>query len=86
VAVVPAGGGGHFQPYFTRGPVNDYRSALSTSAEHYEALVRALAQRNILIAEKPLLHSALSAAHTEDHVNEILAAAEDAFAEIAGQR
>ena len=86
VAVVPAGGGGHFQPYFTRGPVEDYRSALATSAEHYEALVRTLARRNVLIAEKPLLHSALSAAHTEDHVDEILAAAEDAFAEIAGER
>ena len=86
VAVVPAGGGGHFQPYFTRGPVEDYRTALTTSAEHYAALVRALSRRNILIAEKPLLHSALSAAHTEEHVDEILAAAEDAFAEIAGER
>jgi glutamate-1-semialdehyde 2,1-aminomutase len=86
VAVVPAGGGGHFQPYFTAGPVEDYRSALMTSAEHYGALVRALARRNILIAEKPLLHSALSAAHTEEHVDEILDGAEEAFAEIAGQR
>ena len=86
VAVVPAGGGGHFQPYFTRCPVEDYRTALTTSAEHYAALVRALSRRNILIAEKPLLHSALSAAHTEEHVDEILAAAEDAFAEIAGER
>ena len=86
VAIVPAGGGGHFQPYFTRGPVEDYRSALATSGEHYAALVRALARRNILIAEKPLLHSALSAAHTEDHVDDFLAAAEEAFAEIAGGR
>jgi glutamate-1-semialdehyde 2,1-aminomutase len=83
IAIVPAGGGGHFQPYFTEGPVEDYRSALATSVGHYEVLVRTLARRNILIAEKPLLHSALSAAHTDEHVDEILAAAEDAFAELA---
>ena len=66
-------------------PVEDYRTALTTSAGHYAALVRALAAK-LLIAEKPLFHSALSAAHTTEHVDEILAAAEDAFAEIAGER
>ena len=56
-----------------------------SAAADYEAFARALSRRNILVAEKPLLHSALSAAHTEEHVDEILGAAEDAFAEIAGQ-
>jgi len=83
VDVVPAGGGGHFQPYFTRQSVEDYRSALSSSPAHYAAFAGALARRNILVAEKPLLHSALSAAHTEEHVDEIVGAAEEAFAEIA---
>src|SRR6185436_6269443 len=86
VDVVPAGGGGHFQPYFTAGPVEDYRSALRTSPEHYAAFARACARNRILVAEKPLLHSALSAAHTDDDVDLILAAAEEAFAEIAGAR
>lgn len=86
VAVVPAGGGGHFQPYFTAQPVEDYRSALTSSPAHYAAFARALARRNILVAEKPLLHSALSAAHTEEHVDEIVDAAEEAFAEIARER
>jgi glutamate-1-semialdehyde 2,1-aminomutase len=86
VDVVAAGGGGHFQPYFAPGPVEDYRSALATSAEHYGAFVRALARRNILVAEKPLLHSALSAAHTEEHVDQILDGADEAFAEIASER
>ena len=86
VDVVPAGGGGHFQPYFTAGPVVDYRSALTSSPEHYAAFARACAARGILIAEKPLLHSALSTAHTEGHVDEILDAAEAAFVEIAESR
>jgi glutamate-1-semialdehyde 2,1-aminomutase len=84
VDVVPAGGGGHFQPYFTAGPVVDYRSALASSPAHYGAFARALARHGILVAEKPLLHSALSLAHAEEHVDELLAAAEEAFAEIAG--
>lgn len=86
VDVVPAGGGGHFQPYFTRGPVEDYRSALGTSSQHYAAFVRACSRRNILVAEKALLHSALSAAHTEADIDELLEAADEAFAEIARER
>jgi glutamate-1-semialdehyde 2,1-aminomutase len=84
VAVAAAGGGGHFQPYFTAAPVVDYRSALTTSAEQYGVFAQALARHGILVAEKPLLHSALSLAHTEEHVDALLAAAEEAFAEIAG--
>jgi glutamate-1-semialdehyde 2,1-aminomutase len=86
VDIVPAAGGGHFQPYFTAGPVVDYRSAMTTNGEHYAAFVRACTRRNILVAEKALLHSALSAAHSEADVDELLAAAEEAFAEIAGAR
>jgi glutamate-1-semialdehyde 2,1-aminomutase len=86
VEVVAAGGGGHFQPYFTAGPVVDYRSALAASPAHYAAFTRALARHDILVAEKPLLHSALSLAHAEHHVDALLAAAEEAFAEIAGAR
>jgi glutamate-1-semialdehyde 2,1-aminomutase len=86
VAVVPAAGGGHFQPYFTRGPVVDYRSALATNPLHYAAFVQVCARRNILVAEKALLHSALSAAHTDDDIEELLAAADEAFAEIARSR
>jgi len=86
VDVVAAGGGGHFQPYFTAGPVVDYRSALMASPRDYATFLRALARRNILVADKPLLHSALSAAHTKEHVDELLEAAEEAFAEIAASR
>ncbi len=86
VDIVPAGGGGHFQPYFTRGPVEDYRSALTTSPQHYAAFLAACSRRNILVAEKALLHSALSAAHTEADVDELLNAADEALAQIARER
>jgi len=83
VDVVLAGGGGHFQPYFTSGEVTDYRSALQTSSAAYSKLLEACARHRILIAEKPLLHSALSTAHAEHDVDRILEAAGEAFSEAA---
>jgi glutamate-1-semialdehyde aminotransferase len=60
--------------------------ALATNPQHYAAFVQACARRNILVAEKALLHSAPSAAHTNDDVAELLAAAAEAFAGIASLR
>lgn len=86
VPVVPAAGAGHFQPYFTDAPVTDYRSAATSSPAAYAAFAGACARAGILVAEKPLLHSALSTAHDEDDVDRILTAAKEAFAEIAEGR
>lgn len=83
VAAQLAGGGGHFQPYFVGRPVRNYRDALAASARHYETLRSTLASRQILVADGPLLHCALSAAHTEDDVDRLVSAAEGAFVEIA---
>ncbi|MCG5220089.1 aspartate aminotransferase family protein [Streptosporangium soli] len=74
-----AGGGGHFQPYFTAEPVDDYRTATATDATRYAALLAETVERGILIVEKPLLHCALSAAHTEADVDLLLDAAEASF-------
>jgi glutamate-1-semialdehyde 2,1-aminomutase len=79
-----AGGGGHFQPYFRADAVRSYRDGLAVSAEHYGILRDTLARRSVLIAEKPLLHCALSAAHMEADVDLLLEGAEEAFAGIAG--
>lgn len=86
VPVRLAGGGGHFQPYFVDRPVSSYRDALAASASRYETLRSSLAARHILIADGPLLHCALSAAHSEDDVDRLVAAAEDAFVEMAAAR
>ena len=42
---------------FTAGPVVDYRSALMASPRDYATFLRALARRNILVADKPGIDS-----------------------------
>ena len=84
VAVVAGGGGGHFQPYFCPGPVCSYRDALATSAAHYAIFRDTLRAHGILVAEKPLLHCAISAAHGDEEIAAILDAADEAFASIVG--
>jgi glutamate-1-semialdehyde 2,1-aminomutase len=78
--------GGHFQPYFVDGPVRTYRDAAGTDAKAYAVLRSTLEDRGILLAEKPLLHCALSAAHGPDEIDVILEAADEAFARIAIDR
>ncbi len=80
--LVVAGAGGHFQPYFTDTPPTDYRSALASDPGAYRRFVDAASQRSVLVADKPLLHCALSAAHTTEHVDEVLACTEDALREL----
>lgn len=79
VPCVLAGGGGHFQPYFMPRAPRSYRDALTADPARYAALQTTLLAEGILIAEKPLLHCALSAAHDAADVDRILAAAEAAF-------
>ncbi|MGA8112084.1 MAG: aminotransferase class III-fold pyridoxal phosphate-dependent enzyme [Actinocatenispora sp.] len=84
IPVVLAGAGGHFQPYFLSADVSNYREAARTDAARY-ATLRAAAQRHhILLPGKPLLHAALSTAHTERDVDALLDAAAEAFAEMSG--
>lgn len=80
VPVVIPGGGGHFQPYFCPDPPHDYRSALATDAGRYDAFAEAARRRRVVVADKPLLHCALSAAHTEADVDLLLLCVEEALA------
>jgi glutamate-1-semialdehyde 2,1-aminomutase len=73
------GAGGHFQPYFRSGPPDDYRAAATTSADRYAALYQACQQDDVLIADKPLGHCALSAAHTDADIETLLHAAARSF-------
>lgn len=79
VPAVLAGSGGHFQPYFCDHPPTDYRSAMTSDPGTYRSFVDAARHRDVLVAEKPLLHCALSAAHTEEDLRTILAAIQDAL-------
>lgn len=75
-----AGAGGHFQPYFLDGEVTDYRSAATTNAERYRLLREVAADERVVLPGKPLLHAALSTAHTAADVDRLLAVADKAFA------
>jgi glutamate-1-semialdehyde 2,1-aminomutase len=80
VPVVIGAGGGHFQPYFRAQAPRDYRSALASDPARYDAFTAACRRRGILVAEKPLLHCALSAAHGEADVDLVLACIEESLA------
>lgn len=82
IAAVMPGQGGHFQPYFCPTPPDNYRSALASNPSQYANLASAGADRHILLADKPLLHSAMSAAHTDSDVDAFLDAAERAFVDM----
>ena len=75
-------GGGHFQPYFTSEEVIDYRSAATTNTAAYNIWRDTLADHRMLVAPKALLHSAFSAAHTEDDLEAFLDASRSAFQKI----
>ena len=80
IPAVLAGAGGHFQPYFCSVAPHDYRSALHTDADRYATFSASCRDNGVLVAEKPLLHCALSAAHTEADVDMVLEAAAESFA------
>ncbi|MFG1709484.1 aspartate aminotransferase family protein [Nonomuraea sp. M3C6] len=82
IPAVVAGAGGHFQPYFLTGSPTGYRTAMVSHAARYAALHRVAREHRILLPAKPLLHAALSTAHTETDVAALLKAAEEAFAEM----
>lgn len=74
-------GGGHFQPYFCPVPPADYRAALASDPDRYAAWAAACDAAGLLVAEKPLLHCALSAAHQESDVDALVEATAAALAE-----
>jgi glutamate-1-semialdehyde 2,1-aminomutase len=72
---VPAqmhGGGSHFQWYFTDQPIRDYRSAAHSNAAAYGAFVAALFDRSTLFLPNPLSHHAISLAHDDEVVEQLV--------------
>lgn len=79
VPAVLAGAGGHFQPYFRPELPTDYRSALASDLDRYASWAARCEARRLVVAEKPLLHCALSAAHSEADVDALIDATAEAF-------
>jgi len=69
-----AGGGGHFQIYFTDTPVSDYRSASTSDAARYRSFVEACDRDGIVYPDTPLSHAALSTAHTSEDLEQLVRA------------
>jgi glutamate-1-semialdehyde 2,1-aminomutase len=77
VPVTFAGGGGHFQIYFTERPVRDYRSAATSDPALYQSLVAACDRADILYPDTPLGHAALSTSHTTEDLARLLEALQE---------
>ncbi|MEQ8425848.1 MAG: aspartate aminotransferase family protein [Cyclobacteriaceae bacterium] len=57
------GGGSHFQWYFTKDKIHDYRTATTTNAVAYKAFVQSIFEQGVLFLPNPLSHHAISLAH-----------------------
>jgi glutamate-1-semialdehyde 2,1-aminomutase len=85
VNAVVQGFGPMFQIYFTeRDAIHDYRDYCSyVDTRRYSKFVHALLERGIYMTPSNGLHWILSTAHTESDIEKLLAAADEACAEIA---
>ncbi len=83
-AAMPAGVtvnrvGSMFTYFFHDGPVTDYASAKRSDTERFARFFRAMLQRGIYLAPSQFEAGFLSAAHTDEDIEETIAAASEAF-------
>jgi glutamate-1-semialdehyde 2,1-aminomutase len=67
------GRGGHFHWYFTDEDVVDYRSAATSNKNHYAAFIQTLSANGVYCSPNFLLHHAVSMAHTDEIINQLIA-------------
>jgi glutamate-1-semialdehyde 2,1-aminomutase len=72
--------------FFTPGPVLDWRSASASDTRAYATFFRGLLERGVYVAPSQYEALFVSAAHTEDDMDATVAAAREAFAEVARGR
>jgi glutamate-1-semialdehyde 2,1-aminomutase len=77
------GRGGHFQWYFTDQEIFDYRDATLTNKEYYTLFSQELFQKGIYCSPKALFHHAISIAHTDDVINQLLIFMDEGLAKLA---
>jgi glutamate-1-semialdehyde 2,1-aminomutase len=73
-------------PFFTKGPVRDYESALASSTAAYAAFFGGMLRRGVYPPPSQFEAWFLSAAHTDRHVKETVGAARAAMREVARMR
>jgi glutamate-1-semialdehyde 2,1-aminomutase len=72
-------------PFFTSSPVRDYESALSANTGAYATFFRGMLSRGIYPPPSQFEAWFLSAAHTDRHITQTIAAARAAMKEVARQ-
>ena len=70
-------------PFFTDGPVRDYRSAVASDTGRYARFFRSMLARGVYLPPSQFEAWFLSAAHTVGDVDRTIAAARDAMREVA---
>ena len=75
--------GSMFTMFFTDAPVTDYESARNADGERYARYFRAMLERGVYLPPSPFEACMLSLVHMQKDVDETLAAAEEALAEVA---
>jgi glutamate-1-semialdehyde 2,1-aminomutase len=77
---VPAqmqGGGGHIHWYFTPEPVRNYRQAARANRARYAAFISVLADSGFLVWSNYLQHHAISLAHGDNEMKQLVAAMDE---------
>ncbi|MBP2243119.1 glutamate-1-semialdehyde 2,1-aminomutase [Cytobacillus eiseniae] len=78
------GRGGHFHWYFTDQEILDYRSATQSSKENYATFIAAFAQKGVYCSPNYLLHHAISMAHTDEIIQQLVNDMDGSLQKIAG--
>jgi glutamate-1-semialdehyde 2,1-aminomutase len=81
-AVRMQGFAGKFQVYFLSGEVVDWRTASASDTKMYDRFQHAMLHRGILWSNNPFSHHGLTAAHTDQDIERILAASEESLKQI----
>ncbi len=77
------GAGGHIHWYFSAHPVRDYRQAFRSDPKRYTAFISTLAESGFLVSPKYLLHHAISVAHDQPVLDELINAMDRGLAAAA---
>jgi glutamate-1-semialdehyde 2,1-aminomutase len=75
--------GSMFTWFFTAGPVSDWKSAAKSDTEAFGRFFRAMLENGIYLPPSQFEAAFMSAAHTENDVQQTIAAAKQAFATVA---
>ena len=76
--------GSRWTLFFTAGPVTDYETARRADTARFARFFWAMMDRGVYLPCSQFEAAFTSAAHTEGHVEETVAAAREALAEVAG--